>query len=281
MTSTTPMSEFFLKLAQEAAAFAPDKAAPAPAATKASGTLARATRPAEKPPLTHWEEVSVPRFPYVPKAVQASIEQWIRELDAARELIEAGERVLPLLLDGESRCGKTSIANVIGRARNLRAYRMNLANAVSKYMGETAKTLDGALREATSRPGLWLIDEIDAVAFKRGTGTSAASIDLSHSVGALLTKIEQLPPDLALIGTTNHIAAIDPAVLGRFTCVKWPRWEQLAAEEKRGFLDAQEGHAVPEAEPTSYADAVKLARAERVEAILSGRGKQLGLGGVS
>lgn len=278
------LNSFFEQLAREAAAFAPEskppERRPPPAGGRRTGQLpAREVARVVEGPLRHWEAISVPRFPYVPSAVQSQIARWIRELDAAELLAASGERVLPLLLEGETRCGKTSMASIIGRARGLPAYRLNLAQAIGSHMGETAKAIEGALNEATSRAGLWLVDEIDAVAFRRLSGQGAEQ-ERAHAVGALLTKLEQLPPGLPLIATTNHMENIDPAVLGRFMCVKWPAWEKLEPDERRGFLDAQGGQGVPTLEPQSYADAVKLSREERVEAILSDSGKQLGLDGV-
>lgn len=218
--------------------------------------------------LKHWEQVTEHRPPYIPQAVLGKVAEWLVELDNADELVMAGERVLPLLLVGETRCGKTSLASVIAHQRGHAVYRLNLAQAVDSHLGQTAKCLEKAIAETGTRPGFWLIDEIDAVAFKR-TGGDAAAQERAHSVGSLLTRLDQLPPGLPLIATTNHRNTIDSAVLGRFNVIDWPRWKDLDADERDMFLTAQGGHGIPTQDVASYADAVKLARAKRVAAILS------------
>lgn len=222
---------------------------------------------AQLPKLKHWEEVTEHRQPWLPESVLVQIEQWTREIDAAEQLIEAGERVLPLLLVGETRCGKTSMASIIAQAREIPVYRMNIAKVTGGNLGDTPRAMQSAIEEVSTRPGLWLVDEIDAVAGKR-SADHAADKELAMSVGHLLTRLEELPPSFPLVATTNHVKVIDPAVLGRFLVVEWPRWADLSAEERCAFIGSQGGD--ESVECCSYAAAVKSARAARVARILGG-----------
>lgn len=218
--------------------------------------------------LKHWERVEEARKPFVPPFVWVEVEQWLRELDGAEALAQAGERVLPLLLSGETRCGKTSLASAIARKRRLPVYRLTLSQAVGSHIGESSKCIEAAFAEARHHAAVWLVDEIDAVAFERRHGQGAEQ-ERSHAIGAMLTLIEELPPTFALIGTTNHKASIDPAVLGRFHCVEWTPWQELEMDDRREFLDTHGAKDLWEQTPESYAHAVKLARTERVESLLA------------
>lgn len=217
--------------------------------------------------LQYWTPVIETRSPWLPPKVLSEAAAWTAELAAADALAAAGERVLPLLLFGETRCGKSSLAASIARQMNLPAYRLSLASAVDSYMGGTTKLLDAALTEALSRPGLWLIDELDAVAGARTAGTEGAAAEGRRIVGALLARLDTLPAGLPLIATSNFGVAIDSAVLGRFRCVEWPCWDHIMIWQDE-FFAAHGGERPASVHVSSYAQAVQLCRDQRVARIL-------------
>jgi len=217
--------------------------------------------------LKHWTVISEPRSPWVPLEIERAIRAWYTEVERADELVEAGERVLPLLLTGETRCGKTSSLCGIAAKLKLRTMRLTLAEAVGSHLGETAKAMNTALSELRSSPdGFWIIDEIDGIAPKRGNTDSGASQERAHAVGALLSELESLPPTIPLVATSNLLKTMDAAVLGRFNVVEFPKWADLKEHDRLAFATS---HGCPMAAgASSYAEAVKQARAHRVEAIL-------------
>lgn len=216
--------------------------------------------------LKHWQPVHEPRVPWVPASVAAAVEQWLAEVRAADALIEAGERVQPLLLAGETRCGKTSMLCALAARMGLPVMRMSLTEAVGSHLGETAKKISDAMADAKRcPPAVWLIDEIDAVAFSR-IGDSAAAQERAHSVGSLLTELDTLPGRLPLVATSNLVASIDSAVLGRFSVVEFPTWESLGDYDRASFAVS---HGAGDVLGESYADVVKKCRRLRVGAVLN------------
>ncbi len=217
----------------------------------------------------HWTEVTEPRAPWTPPEVRCQLDAWWSEVQHASELAAAGERVLPLLLVGETRCGKTSSACALAAAAGLSVRRMLLSSAVGQFMGDTGRLIHDALLETFMGPAaLWLIDELDGVAMPRGGADSAAK-ERAHGVAVLLAELEQLPPELPLVATSNTADYIDAAVRARFTVVAWPTWAELSVSDRRAFLRSH-GHDGATADTASYAEAVQLARAGRVARILGG-----------
>jgi len=233
-------------------------------------------------PMKFWATVKEPRAPWVPAEISDAIGRWVEQVTFADALIEAGERVLPLLLVGETRCGKTSSLCAVAAKLDLLVHRMSLADVVGSHMGESARCMRDALAEMKGHErGIWLVDELDAIAFRRGTDAQAATQEKAHAVGALLTEIETLPPSLPFVATSNTSSNIDPAVLGRFEVVEFPKWNDLGGEERLQFATSHGLADVSGAD--SYADVVKAARRQRVDEILvkAKSGQQLEIGGAA
>jgi MoxR-like ATPase len=209
--------------------------------------------------------VSEPRSPWTPKFVADAIDQWLNESKHAALLAKHGERVLPLLLSGETRCGKTSSLCSAAARLGLPVYHLSLAEMVGSMMGETSGRIRSAFAEIRDAPrALWLVDEIDGVAMRR-TGEQGAAQERSLSVTTLLTEIEALPPDVALAATSNVDPMIDPAILSRFTLVRFPPWGALTEVERASFVLSHGGVTT---KAGSYAEAVQSARAARVRALV-------------
>jgi hypothetical protein len=234
-----------------------------------------------------WHLIKPGRKPWVPQSVANRLAEWSAELEHAEALVTAGERCLPLLLVGETRCGKTSAALKFAEETGRDVRRLNAAAVISSYMGESATRIKAALDEMAWMGGcVFVIDEVDAIATKRG-GDSAQDKERGHIVGCLLTWLEELPPHVPLICTTNRMDAIDSAVAGRMTVVQWPTWEQLLWDEHAEFLAAHGAPTLNGCKVGSYAEAVALGRKTRVEAVIGKPAvvdtKQVGLpfGGVA
>ena len=217
--------------------------------------------------LKHWHDVHEARAPWVPDLVKAALDAWWLEVLNAQRLVDAGERVLPLLLAGPTRCGKTSSVCALARTIDAPVRRLDLSAVVGSFMGDTAKMLSNALDEMVFGPrAVWLVDEIDGIAQRRGVENSADK-EKAHAVATFLARLERLPPNAPLVATSNTLDLIDRAVQSRFTVVEWPVWDDLSQRDREAFLAS---HGAPEEEgATSYADAVQRARARRVAAILA------------
>lgn len=218
-------------------------------------------------PLKHWEPVREPRTPWAPASVVTGIERWLFEAKHGDALALAGERVMPLLLAGETGCGKTSMLCSIAGRLGLSVLRLSVPTVLGSHLGETANNIRSSFREMRSaaEAALWLIDEVDGIAGKRFGGDGAEQ-ERATGVNTLLTEMDALPVGSMLAATTNRTKDMSNAVLRRFLVVGYPSWKSLEPVEQIVFSQSH-GHS-PDAPAASYADAVKRAREVRVAAIL-------------
>ena len=122
-----------------------------------------------------------------------------------------------VLLAGPPGTGKTLIARALATESGVNFVAVRGAGLLSQYLGEAeravAETFDRARQAA---PCILFFDEIDAIAPVRGTSDSA----MERVVAELLVEIDGMAQrhDVFLLGATNRVSAIDPALLrpGRF-----------------------------------------------------------------
>lgn len=98
---------------------------------------------------------------------------------------------LNALFTGPPGTGKTMAAEVIGAELQLDMYKIDLSQAVSKYIGETEKNLDQMFREAESGNAILFFDEADALFGKRSEVKDAHDRYANIETGYLLQRMEQ------------------------------------------------------------------------------------------
>jgi len=219
--------------------------------------------------MKHWAPVVEPRASWTPEKVAHGIDRWLQEAQFCEAMVAAGEKVLPLLLAGETRCGKTSSLAAAAIRLGVPVYRVSIGSVIGSHVGETANLISSFIREAVRSEvrAVWLMDEIDAISPKR-KGSNGAEDERSSGVAALLTEIESLPPDMLFCATTNTPELMDPAIVARFHLVGFPAWEELEEADRLEFASS---HGYPQAceGAESYAGVVQAARRHRVDAILT------------
>jgi hypothetical protein len=117
------------------------------------------------------------------------------------------------LFSGPPGTGKTFAAQCVANALGLNLYRVDLSQVVSKYIGETEKSLAQIFDEAEAGHGVLLFDEADALFGKRSEVKDAHDRYANIEVGYLLQRIETF--DGMLILATNLRNNIDLAFLRR------------------------------------------------------------------
>ncbi len=129
------------------------------------------------------------------------------------------EPVRGLLLHGPPGTGKTHFARATAGQFGKRFLEVRSSDLVSQYVGETEKNIAAAFAYARRvGPAILFVDEIDGLARDR----SLARNDWEVSrVNALLTEMDGISKDPKapiVIGATNRIDDLDPAILrpGRF-----------------------------------------------------------------
>jgi SpoVK/Ycf46/Vps4 family AAA+-type ATPase len=124
---------------------------------------------------------------------------------------------LKALFTGEPGTGKSLAAEVLAGALGVDLLRVDLAQTVSKWVGETEKNLDEAFGHAEATGALLLFDEADAVFGKRGTVDRGSDRYANLEVGYLLQRLERSPALVVL--TTNLQGNLDEAFTRRFQFV--------------------------------------------------------------
>ena len=121
------------------------------------------------------------------------------------------------LLAGPSGTGKSLAARCLARRTGKDLWRIDLAATVSKYIGETEKTLDRAFAAAEECDIVLLLDEGDALMARRTDVGSANDRYANLETNFLLQRIESFSG--ILIVTTNAADRIDPAFQRRMDAV--------------------------------------------------------------
>jgi ATPase family associated with various cellular activities (AAA) len=118
------------------------------------------------------------------------------------------------LFYGPPGTGKTLTASLLGKLAQRHVYRVDLAQLVSKYIGETEKNLEKVFQQAEKRNWILFFDEADAL-FARRTQVSDAHDRYANQGSAyLLQRIEECPNVIIL--ATNYRTNIDEAFARRF-----------------------------------------------------------------
>lgn len=116
---------------------------------------------------------------------------------------------LSALFDGEPGTGKTLCAEILAAELGLTLYRINVANVVSKYIGETEKNLTRIFKEADDSHCLLLFDEADSLFSQRTEVKSVQDKYANMEINVLLQLMERYE-GLVLL-TTNLKKGIDKA----------------------------------------------------------------------
>jgi transitional endoplasmic reticulum ATPase len=162
----------------------------------------------DRPTVEHWTWDSL----ILPPAIKAQL----RQLQAVIEDPESARRfgVEPptgLLLAGPPGTGKTTVAKVLAAQARCSFYPIAGADVMSKWVGESERNIRQLFERAReNRPSIVFIDEIDAIAGRRGE----IQAHDSH-VNQLLAEIDGVAGQrgVFIIGATNRPDQLDPALL--------------------------------------------------------------------
>lgn len=119
-----------------------------------------------------------------------------------------------VLLYGPPGCGKTFLIRALAGSGALNVFSVKGAELLDKWVGESERAVRELFRRARdAAPALVFLDEVDALAPRRGGSSDAGVAD--RVVAALLTELDGVEPmrDVVVLGATNRPKLIDPALL--------------------------------------------------------------------
>ena len=122
-----------------------------------------------------------------------------------------------VLLVGPPGTGKTLTAKVLAGELDLPLFTVRLENLITKYMGETSSKLRLVFDAIRQTPGVYLFDEVDALATERSRSDDVGEI--RRILSSLLQFLEWDVSSSLIVATTNHPALLDRAVFRRFDTV--------------------------------------------------------------
>ncbi|SIM62000.1 AAA family ATPase [Mycobacteroides abscessus] len=122
-----------------------------------------------------------------------------------------------VLLVGPPGTGKTSSARVIAGELGLPLFAIRLDSLITKYMGETAAKLRLIFDALVEIRGVYLFDEVDALA---GDRTSPNDVgEIRRVLNSFLQFLEEDASESVIIAATNHPQLLDNALFRRFDTV--------------------------------------------------------------
>ncbi len=163
--------------------------------------------------------------------VRGSLERVLSEQRQKDRLLEHGfEPVRSLLFTGPPGTGKTMSASVIAGELHLPLFLIRLESLITKFMGETSAKLRLIFDAAEDTRGVYLFDEVDALAGDRSSPNDVGEI--RRVLNSFLQFLEQHRSASMLVAATNHPQLLDPAIFRRFGLViefAMPTPEQVRA----------------------------------------------------
>ena len=150
-----------------------------------------------------------------------------------------------VLLYGPPGCGKTFVVRALASSGRLSVHAVKGAELMDKWVGASEKAVRDLFRRARdSAPSLVFLDELDALAPRRGQSFDSGVTD--RVVAALLTELDGIDPlrNVVVLGATNRPDLIDPALLRPGRLEKLVFVEPPDADARRDILRTA-GKSVP------------------------------------
>lgn len=144
-----------------------------------------------------------------------SLEEIVEERKLAEKLTRSGVGLTrTVLLSGPPGVGKTMAARWLAQQIGVPLVTMNLSAAVSSFLGSSGRNIRSVLDYASSGECVLLLDEFDAIAKRRDDDTDIG--ELKRVVSVILVELDRWSSSSLLVGATNHLQLLDPAVHRRF-----------------------------------------------------------------
>ena len=150
------------------------------------------------------------------------LEEIVDFLKAPKKYIQVGARIPKgVLLVGPPGTGKTLLAKAVAGEAGVPFFTISGSDFVEMFVGVGASRVRDLFEDAKKNaPCIIFIDEIDAVARRRGTGMGGGHDEREQTLNQLLVEMDGFGVNEGIIvmSATNRVDILDPAILrpGRF-----------------------------------------------------------------
>jgi len=154
----------------------------------------------------------------VPATIADELAQIVVETRLSEKLEEKGLKPRRrVLLSGPPGTGKTLSAHSLAGELQYPLFSVMLHGLITKFMGETAQKLKLVFDAIKTTRGVYLFDEIDALAAARGDGNDVG--EARRVLNSFLQFLDEDTGPSIVVATTNLAEILDRAVLRRFDLV--------------------------------------------------------------
>ncbi|SHK19312.1 ATP-dependent zinc metalloprotease FtsH [Hespellia stercorisuis] len=156
------------------------------------------------------------------KEEKEELEEIVDFLKAPKKYIQVGARIPKgVLLEGPPGTGKTLLAKAVAGEAGVPFFTISGSDFVEMFVGVGASRVRDLFADAKKNaPCIIFIDEIDAVARRRGTGMGGGHDEREQTLNQLLVEMDGFGVNEGIIvmAATNRKDILDPAILrpGRF-----------------------------------------------------------------
>ena len=154
--------------------------------------------------------------------LKEELEEIVDFLKEPKKYIQVGARIPKgVLLVGPPGTGKTLLAKAVAGEAGVPFFTISGSDFVEMFVGVGASRVRDLFEEAKKNaPCIIFIDEIDAVARRRGTGMGGGHDEREQTLNQLLVEMDGFGVNEGIIvmAATNRVDILDPAILrpGRF-----------------------------------------------------------------
>jgi cell division protease FtsH len=153
---------------------------------------------------------------------KAQLKQEVDFLRTPKKYYEIGARIpRGVLLIGPPGTGKTLIAKAVAGEASVPFFSISASEFVEMFVGVGASRVRDLFNQAkASAPSIVFIDELDAVARRRGAGMGTVNDEREQTLNQLLVEMDGFDEreEVIILAATNRPDVLDPALLrpGRF-----------------------------------------------------------------